>query len=117
MNKHLVKCLNFLRDMGVADKVLICTSYDTKWRFDGFKCKRPKKWLFRKNMERLHKEFPDFRTHIEIILTGDFIDKVLSGDFDIAYFSNYYHSRVDFIEPASGVDAYNGNGEHRLCCR
>lgn len=115
MDKHLVKCLNFLRDMGVADKVLICTSYDTKWRFDGFKCKRPKKWLFRKNMERLHKEFSDFRTHIEIILTGDFIDKVLSGDFDIAYFSNYYHSRVDFIEPASGMYYEDKEDLQKVC--
>lgn len=103
VHKHLVPCLEFLKKMKVEDKVLICTSYDTNWRFKGYKCGLPKKHLFRDNMNWLHEHYPEFNTHIEIILTGDFIDKVLSGDFDIAYFSNYYKSRIDYIEPASGM--------------
>jgi hypothetical protein len=98
MEKHLFPCLDFLRILGVADKVLLCTSYDTKWRFT-----EAKKNLWQNNMKQLHEQYPDFATHIEIILTGDFIDKVLEGDFDIPYFSNYYKSRIDYIEPASGM--------------
>lgn len=102
INKHLVPFLNFMQDRLSIDRLLLCTSYDTKWRFEGYKNGVPKKRLFRKNMQYIHENFPDVNTHIEIILTGDFIDKVLAGDFDIAYFSNYYKSRVDYIEPTSG---------------
>jgi hypothetical protein len=113
--KHLVPCLEFLKKMQVAEKVLICTSYDTKWRFDGYKCGLPKKHLFKNNMRWLHQYYPEFNTHIEIILTGDFIDKVLNGDFDISYFSNYYKSRVDYIEPTSGW-YYNNKEQLQEVC-
>jgi hypothetical protein len=97
MDKHLVPLLNFLRDMKMADRTLICTSYDTKWRFT-----EEKKKTWHDNMMRLKNEFSDFYTHVEIILTGDFIDNVLSNNFDIKYFSQYYHTRIDYIEPTSG---------------
>ena len=110
MNKHLVECLDFLRKQSVEDKVLICTSYDTKWRFTP-----ETKELWHNNMLRLQKEFPDFHTHIEIILTGDFIDKVLSGEFDIPSFSKYYNSRIDYIEPASGMHYRDKEDLQKVC--
>lgn len=99
MDKYLVPCLQYLRQLNIQNKILICTSYDTKWRFNT----EEKFEVWSNNMLRLKKEYADFNTHIEIILTGDFIDKVLSGNFNVAQFSNYYKSRIDFIEPASGM--------------
>ena len=115
IDKHLVPFLKQLEKWKVPQNVLICTSYDTKWRFDGYKTGKPKKSLFRKNMRRLHEELPDFPTHIEIILTGDFIDKVLNNEFDIGYFSNYYKSRVDFIEPTSGLHFKDKYELQKIC--
>lgn len=110
MDKYLVPFLKYLRAAYQQDKILICTSYDTKWRFT-----EEKKKLWHDNMLRLQKEFPDFATHIEIILTGDFIDNVLENNFDIKYFSNYYNSRVDYIEPASGM-YYADKAELQAVC-
>lgn len=111
MDKHLVECLEFLRKEGVANKVLICTSWDSNWRFDTAK----KFLLWKSNMQRLKKEFPDFNTHIEIILTGHFIDGVLNGTYDIKKLSEEYDSRIDFIEPASGMYYANKQELQAVC--
>lgn len=111
MDKYLVPFLKKLEDWKVPQNVLICTSYDSKWRFN----KEGKRELWINNMKRLHEEFPNFPTHIEIILTGDFIDSVLEDDFDIAYFSHYYKSRVDFIEPTSGLHFKDKYELQKIC--
>lgn len=102
---HLTKALEFLRRKGMSDKVLICTSYDTKWRFNTDE-KFP---LWEQNMYKLHQEFPEVKTHIETILTAHFIDRVLNNLEDIQEISQKYNSRIDFIAPTSGtgfVDKY-----------
>lgn len=111
MDKHLVKCLEFLRERGVQDKVLICTSWDSNWRFSTAK----KRMQWETNMQRLELEYPDFKKHIEIILTGDFIDLVLNNQFDIAEFSRMCNARVDFIEPTSGW-YYNDKKQLQEAC-
>ena len=111
MNKHLVECLEFLRNKGVQNKVLICTSWDSNWRFSTAK----KREIWESNMRRLETEYPDFNKHIEIILSGDFIDTVLAGEFDIAEFSNMCNARIDFIEPTSGW-YYNDKKQLQAVC-
>lgn len=111
MDKYLVPFLQKLREWGVADKYLICTSYDTAWRF----ATEYKKKLWHDNMMRMISEFPDFNRHIEIILTGHFINEVLSDNFDIKYFSNYYKSRIDYIEPTSGMHYKNKYELQKVC--
>lgn len=96
---HFFPLLNMIREMGMADKVLICTSWDSKWRFNTW----PKYLTWKSNMLFLRDNYPDFKTHIEIILTGHFIDEVLKGAVDIDKLSKKYNSRIDFIEPTSGL--------------
>ncbi len=33
INKHLVPFIRFIDELGISNKVLFCTSYDTKYRF------------------------------------------------------------------------------------
>ena len=111
MDKYFIPFLKEIRNWGCADKFLICTSYDTKWRFN----KKGKEELWHENMIKLQEEFPDFKTHIEIILTGDFIDKVLEGKFNISAFSKCYNSRVDYIEPTSGLHYKTKQDLQKVC--
>ena len=34
INKHLVPLLDHLRELGIIEKCLLCTSYDIKYRFN-----------------------------------------------------------------------------------
>jgi len=76
----------------------ICTSYDTRGRFNTEK--QLNNW--KRNMKLLKEVFPAILLHTEIILTQDFIDKSLNGEFDLEEFSREYDTGIDFIEPNSG---------------
>ena len=78
--------------------ILFCTSYDTMGRFNT--PKQLENW--ERNMKLLHDTYPEIRLHTEIIVTEDFLQKVLSGEFNITEFKNKYHTTVDFIEPNCG---------------
>ena len=110
-DRHLAKCLEFIRERGAQGRILICTSWDSAWRFSTAK----KRMLWESNMRRLELENPDFKKHIEIILTGDFIDLVLNNQFDIAEFSKMCNARIDFIEPTSGW-YYNDKKQLQAVC-
>lgn len=99
MDKYLIPYLNHLKNINLIDKTLLCTSYDLKYRFHTEEMKK----LWEDNMLKLHKIFPELSTHIETIITQHFIDAVLSGQFDIKEFSKKFNSRVDYIEPSSGM--------------
>lgn len=99
MDKYLIPYLNHLKNINLIDKTLLCTSYDLKYRFHTEEMKK----LWEDNMLKLHKIFPELSTHIETIITQHFIDAVLSGKFDIKEFSKKFNSRVDYIEPSSGM--------------
>ena len=105
INVYLIPFLNFIKELGIMDKVLLCTSYDLKYRFN----KPGKKELWENNMLELYKLFPELKTHVETILTQYFIDAVLSNEFNITDFCNKFHTRIDYIEPASGM--YYNNKE------
>lgn len=111
MDKYFIPFLRKIREWGAEDKFLICTSFDTKWRFNT----ESKKDLWHSNMLRMINEFPDFKRHIEIILTGHFIDEVLEGRFNIKEFSEYYQSRLDYIEPTSGMHYKNKYELQKVC--
>lgn len=99
MKPYLIPYLQHLRELNVADKVLLCTSYDLKYRFN----KEGKKELWENNMLQLQKDFPDFKTHVETILTQHFIDAVLNKEFNIKEFVKKFNTRIDYIEPSSGM--------------
>ena len=67
-------------------KLWILTSYDTIGRF------HTKKMFdtWEANIFRIHNEYPDIKLNVTSILTGDFITKYLSGEFNITEFQNKY---------------------------
>lgn len=99
INKHLIKFINYLIANNVFDKVLFCTSYDIKYRFNT----NAKKELWESNMLVLKKLYPTIKTHVETILTQYFIDSVLSKEFSIKDFIDKFNTRIDYIEPSSGM--------------
>ena len=100
MKPYLIPYLIHLRELGVMDRILLCTSYDLKYRFNV----PGKKELWESNMLQLRKDFPELKTHVETILTQFFIDAVLNKTFSI-----------DYIEPSSGM-YYNTKKDCEKAC-
>lgn len=98
MNLYLKPFLCYLRDLDLLSKTLLCTSYDTKYRF----YTKQREDLWKANMLELHEKFPELKTHVETIVTQHFIDSVLNDEFSITNFCETYHTRMDYIDPDSG---------------
>lgn len=98
MEKHLFPLLNYLNQHKVLDKVLLCTSYDLKYRFYTLQ----RKCIWENNMKLLHKHYPILKLHTETIVSGFFINAILNGEFNITNFCQDFHTNIDFIEPSSG---------------
>lgn len=99
MDLYLIPFLNHLKEKGILDKTLICTSYDIAYRFHT----QEREDLWKHNMLKLHELYPELGLHTEIIMTQFFIDAVLNDEFSITAFQEKYHTRCDYIEPASGL--------------
>lgn len=95
---YLIPFLEFLRIWGISDKTLLCTSYDTKYRFHT----PEKEELWKNNMKYIHEHYNEVKLHTEIIVTQDFINKVLDETFSITKFKEEYNTGIDYIEPSSG---------------
>lgn len=106
MNDYLIPFLNYLKELGILHKILLCTSYDLKYRFHT----ESRRKLWEDNMKWLHTNYPELQTHVEIILTQFFIDAVLANEFSITDFQNEFHTRIDYIDPSSGM-MYNDKKE------
>lgn len=98
MDIYLIQFLNYLRQLNILNKVLLCTSYDFKYRFKNEKMQQ----LWKNNMLKLHNLFPELRLHTQIIVTQHFINAVLNNKFSISQFRNKYNTCIDYIEPSSG---------------
>lgn len=94
-NKQLVDFLEYLKSLDLIKYTVLCTSYDTIYRFRNENAKK----IWDDNMKFLRAEYPDLRLHTEIIVTKNFIEAVLNGGFDIVKFKKYYHTSVDYIDP------------------
>ena len=94
-NKQLVDFLEYLKSLDLIKYTVLCTSYDTIYRFRNENAKK----IWDDNMKFLKAEYPDLRLHTEIIVTKNFIESVLCGEFDIVKFKKYYHTAVDYIDP------------------
>lgn len=103
MKKHLIPFLDYANKNGILENLLLCSSYDLKYRF--YTDDRKKLW--QDNMIQLHQKYPTLKLHTEIILTGFFIDAVLNDEFNIQQFCDTYHTRIDYIEPSSGLYYYD----------
>lgn len=93
--QSLVEFCEYLKYHDVESKFLICTSYDTIYRFKNENSEK----LWSDNMDFLRKNYPKLPVHVESILTQDFIEKVLLNQFDIKAFEARYKTKLNFIEP------------------
>lgn len=90
--------LEIFREHGKLDKVLICTSYDTIYRFNE---NSHKLWTF--NMRTIHDFYPSVQLHVEIILTEDFCQKVIKHQFNPREFKTGMNCHIDYIEPMVNI--------------
>ena len=103
MDKHLLPFLHYLDELNIINKVMICSSFDTIYRFKSYM--EAERWKF--NMKRLKEIFPSITLHTEIILTEAFMISVLNDEFNIENFRKEFQTGLDFIEPSSGLYYYN----------
>ena len=80
-------------------KVWILTSFDTVGRFHTEKMKQS--WI--NNMKRLRETYPQIKINITSILTGDLIEKYISGTLDLFDIAKEYQAAV-FLKPACPID-------------
>ena len=99
--RHLKPFIRYLKDIGILDMTLFCTSYDTKYRFHTEEQLRT--WEY--NMKDIRKML-DNRIHTEIIVSQFFIDDVESGKFSIPRFQEEFDTSIDYIEPTF-IDYFN----------
>jgi len=98
-NKYLLPFLNYLKELNILHKCLICTSYDVAYRF----YTDERRLLWENNVLTLHNLYPELGIHTEIIVTQHFIDAVLEDKFSISAFKDKFNTHIDYIEPASGL--------------
>lgn len=103
INEYLIPFLDHLKEKGILNNVLLCTSFDLKYRFHT----ENRKKLWENNMLRLHQLYPNLKLHTEIIMTGFFIDAINNNEFSITDFCNKFNTRIDYIEPGSGFYYYD----------
>jgi len=87
-------------DAKVLRRLSINTSYDIEGRFKTNK----EKHLWEMNVLGLHAQYPMLTMHTQIVLTQNFIENVLSGNFDIRDFVTKYNTSVDYNIPHIGYD-------------
>lgn len=102
----IFEVLNSYKEKKILDKLLLCTSYDTIYRFKDIQQEK----LWRQNVKQVKQNFPEIMLHVETIMTQDFISKVLDGSFDIAQFKKELDVEVDYLEPNTG-SFYDGKEE------
>lgn len=90
--------LKYIDNRGCISNLFIGTSYDLEGRFQSDNALM----LWQKNIIAIHKLFPPVQVHTQIILTQLFIEKVLSGEFDIKKFEQTYHTYIDYNIPHAG---------------
>lgn len=89
-----------LRSIDNTEKLMICTSWDTKYRFN-----RPwSKLLWENNLNWIQKHFSNVRIHVEILPTQWHIEDVLNNKFNIKDFENKYRVKVDYTDLNSGFN-------------
>ena len=85
---------NFIHSYNYDKNVLVCTSYDSEYRFN-------KRTLsnWENAMEYTHKYFPDMKIHVEMILTQYLVDSIMQYPDCIQEFEKRWDCRVDFNIP------------------
>lgn len=111
ISKYLLPFIEYMKKINILDKVIICTSFDVKYRFHTNEMKE----LWKKNMLYLKSNFKELRLHTEIILTEWFLNAVLKDEFDIKAFEKVFKTSIDYIEPSSGLYYKDKNECEKAC--
>lgn len=90
----LEEFIQYLISSQVVDKYLLCTSYDTIYRFKNENSVE----LWERNMWMIRDKYPELRVHTEAIITQDLIEKVLNNEFSVSDFQRKYNTKLNFIE-------------------
>lgn len=98
---ELFECLDIYKHYKVSNQVLICTSYDTKYRFKN----EISEELWKSNMKHIYSIYPEVMLHTEIICTQDFISKVLNNKISIKQLEKEYHTKINYIKPQCNTTA------------
>lgn len=85
---------NFILKKRYVKNVLICTSYDKKYRFTDITLKN---WIYLVN--KTYEMSKDIRIHVEMILTQYLIDTIKQNPDYLNQFQKTYQCRVDFNIP------------------
>lgn len=93
----IIEFIEHIKEKNIIENVLLCTSYDTKYRFN----KKTEK-IWHNTMQYLQDRYPELNKHIEIIVTEDFAKKMINDEIDLVEISKKYNAYIDFIEPHSG---------------
>lgn len=97
MYKDLSDILEFLNKFDeekIINKLLICTSWDSKFRF-----KDNEEEIWKNNIKVLKNRYSELKIHTEIIITDDFVTKCLADKFNIDEFEKENSTYIDFIQP------------------
>ena len=90
----LYKVIDLFDREGLVDRLMICTSYDTKYRFQNENAVR----LWKNNIVKLKNDYPQIKTHVEMIITEHLLRCVLNNELNLREFEQQYQTVVDFIE-------------------
>ena len=104
--KDLYEFLNYAKANEFLNKLVLCTSYDIKYRFKTSVDEN--NW--KTTMICLHNNFPELQIHTEVILSKAFMEAVLNETFIPSVFEKKYFTRIDYIEANYGYDVeYSDN--------
>lgn len=99
----LIEFLEFLKSKEILHKSMLCTSYDTIYRFHNDIAR--KLWI--QNMKWLHVAYPELSLHTEFVITQHLIDTVLNNKLNFKDFSQEYCCSVDFLEPVASLISFS----------
>lgn len=101
-NSHndLIEFLDYIESHNLIDRILLCTSYDVKYRFHNNRGKE----LWEQSIKLLHDKYPRLKIHVEIICTQALIDAMMNNEFDLVEFKKEFNVDVDFLEPNTAFE-------------
>ena len=80
---------------GTLSNLLLCTSYDVKYRFKN----QAAIDLWTDNFDSINRKYPSIRTHVEIICTNALLKAFEQGQFNVDRFIDRFKTEVSFLEP------------------
>lgn len=84
----------FVSNHGMANQILVCTSWDAKYRFRG-----NQEQYWEETVRETQKKYPELHWHINMILTEYLLQNLLEDPEYLKKFQKKWNARVDFNIP------------------